>query len=74
MLRQWVRAGQEFLDSHPSAQRHKFFNSAAEWMLFELFYERLKERDKFLAFRDGGLFGDSHDCKQFLEDYFGVEI
>lgn len=71
LLKQWIKAGQKWWDSHPSASSHTKFANVYELMVHNLFYQTY---DEFRSSIDGELFGDKIDCKQFLEEYFKVKL
>lgn len=74
LLRLWVKNAQKHIDTHPeSGNALKFNDDACELMLFKLFYEG-KNYDKFKATLEGGLFGEIGNAKQYLEDYFKIDL
>ena len=75
LLRLWVKNAQIHIDTHPeSGNALKFNHDASELMLFKLFYEG-KNYDKFKKAISGGIFGgEIGSAKQYLEDYFGVDL
>lgn len=71
MVKFWCRGGQEFLDTHPNSKIHDYFNNAYEWFCMSLFCKNLQEfNEKFGA----NLFNERLDCKNFLQNYFNVEL
>ena len=68
MVRFWVRAGQEYMDSHPDVKTHQYFSDAFEWFVCNLFYDSIEN------FRKDYVFGSGASCKEFLEGYFGVDL
>lgn len=71
LLKRWLTAGQIWWDTHPNASSRKKFANIYELMVHNLFYSSY---DKFRRSIDGDLFGDKIDCKEFLEQYFNIEL
>lgn len=71
LLKQWLKAGQVWWDTHPNASSRQKFNDVYELMVHNLFY---KTYEDFKNAVDGGMFGGRSDCKAFLESYFNVEL
>lgn len=69
MARQWIRAGQKYLDTHPNSVIKSHFNDAYEYFAAHLF----DSLDYFKAVTHASLFG-KEDWKQRLEDYFKIEL
>ena len=72
MVKLYVRGGGYYLDKHPEDIRTKKYNNAYEWFCRELFCKNDEEFKQ--NFGGDNLFGDKVDCKQFLEDYFGIKF
>lgn len=75
LLRLWVKNTQIHIDTHPeSANALKFNNDACELMLFKLFFEG-KNYERFKSVISGGLFGgEIGNAKQYLQDYFKIDL
>lgn len=72
MVKMYIRGGQKYLDSHPNSKIHKLFNDVYEWFCMAIFTNSMREFQE--QFGGNNLFGDKIDCKQFLEDYFGIKF
>jgi phosphoadenosine phosphosulfate reductase len=73
MLRFYIKYGQRYLDTHPNAETHKYFDDAYEQMLCDLFY---KDVDSFLAIKrqsNLSLLGGVN-AKETLEQYFNIDL
>lgn len=71
MIKFYISEGKKYLESHPNAKSKTYFNNVYEWLTFDLFCDSLVEfRERFGA----NIFDDGIDCKEFLENYFHVEL
>lgn len=72
MVKAWIRAGQEYLDTHTHVAAHKKFNNAYEMFVHNVFFHTYEE---FRLATRGGLFeNEIPDCKEFLEKYFNIKL
>lgn len=72
LVKAWIRAGQEYLDTHPHVGAHKKFNNAYEMFVHNVFFHTYEE---FRLATRGGLFeSEIPDCKEFLENYFKIKL
>lgn len=72
LVKAWIIAGQEYLDTHPHAGAHKKFNNAYEMFVHNVFFHTYEE---FRLATRGGLFeSEIPDCKEFLENYFNIKL
>jgi 3'-phosphoadenosine 5'-phosphosulfate sulfotransferase (PAPS reductase)/FAD synthetase len=69
MARQWIKAGQKFLDTHPDTITAQRFDNAYDYFAAHLF----DSLDYFNAVTHASLFG-KEDWKQRLEDFFKIEL
>lgn len=72
MLKAWLRAGQVWWDTHPTANSHKKFGN-----VYEVLYHNLycRSYEDFLKIKGGDLFPEEQfDCKAFFEKEFGVTL
>lgn len=61
----------QYLETHPNAKSKAYFHNVYEWLTFDLFCDSLVEfRERFGA----NLFNGGIDCKEFLENYFKIEL
>ena len=69
MVKAYIRAGQQYRDTHPDSSFAQRYENIYDAFVRFLFYERDHEfqQDKF------GLFGKT-DYKRFLMDYFKIEL
>lgn len=72
LVRAWVKAGQEYLDTHPHVNANKKFKNAYEMFVHNVFFHTYEE---FRLATQGGLFeNEIPDCKEFLENYFKIKL
>ena len=71
LARAWIRALRKFRETHPNAKALLQFRDEYEQFAYNLFFESLE--DFYLATRED-LFGNSVDCKKFLEDFFKIVL
>ena len=69
MAKQWIRAGQRFLDTHPDTITARRFKDGYQFFSAHLF----DSLDTFEAVTHASLFG-KEDWKQRLEDYFKIDL
>lgn len=72
MFKAVMKALLKWWDSHPCASSHKKFSSAYELAYHNLFCDSYQEYESI--FRGGQLFDLQLDAKQFLEDYFKINL
>lgn len=67
MLKFYLDGGAKYLQTHPK----DYFHNVYEMLTFDIFCDSLADfREKFGT----NLFNDGIDCKEFLADYFNVEL
>ena len=72
LVKAWIRAGQDYLDTHPHVAANKKFNNAYEMFVHNVFFHTY---DEFRLATRGGLFeSEIPDCKVFLENYFKIKL
>ena len=69
MVRAYIRAGQKYRDTHQDAKTVKAYGSVYEWFYRDVFCYRQSDFEQSKQ----GMFG-TPDYKQFLMDYFGIEL
>ena len=70
MARQWINAGQRFLDEHPNCKTADYHRDGYAYFAHHVFFDSLED---FLTIEQASIFG-KEDWKQRLEDYFGIEL
>lgn len=65
----YLRAGQKFLDTHPSCKALERYESVYEWFTRDVFFSRNEEWNTISK----SFFGKP-DFKKFLEDKFGTDL
>ena len=65
----YLRAGQKFLDTHPSCKAKEKYESVYEWFTRDVFFSRNEEWNAVSK----SIFGKP-DYKKFLEDKFGINL
>lgn len=70
MAKQWIKAGQRFIDGHPDSVTANRFNDGYEYFAAHLF----ASLDTFEAVTHASLFGGKENWKQRLEDHFGINL
>ena len=70
MVRQYIRAGKRFRDTHPDVETITMYADVYEWFTRDVFFETQKKWDA----HKNTLFGDDMDYKAFLESYFNVSL
>lgn len=74
MVRFYINAAQEFLNTHPKSKIYKLFNgNVYDWFTSQVFCDGERQfKEKFMA---TPLFGnDAIDTKRFLEQKFNIEL
>ena len=73
MLKLWIKNNDIYLKNHTNTKVYQYCNgNAYNEMLFELFFDRRKD---YLNAISGGMFPELKiDSKQFLEDYFNIDL
>ena len=71
MVKAYIRAGQKFRDTHPDAKSIKTHPTVYQQFVRDVFFERQKAFEEHTAV---GLFAEHIDYKQFLMDYFGIDL
>ena len=71
MLKQWVRCGQIYLDTHPQSNAKKKFGDVYGLMYHNMFCSSYGD---YLRKTSVNLFGKTLDCKAFLEEYFNIDM
>ena len=72
MLRELVRRGKKYLDSHPGSGAKEKFGSAYNMVFHNLFCTSYFEYQTLIG---GGLFPENAiDAKQYMENYFGIDL
>lgn len=69
MAKAYLRAGKQFMDTHPDGGVCKRYNNVYEWFARNLFYSSEAEWNEANA----GLF-NKPDFKKILEDKFGIDL
>lgn len=69
MVKAYIRAGQKFLDSHPSAKSNSLYANAYEWFYRDVFLQNSQEWKDL----NSGLFGKP-SYKDFLENKFMIKF
>ena len=69
MVKAYIRASQQFRDTHPDAALTKNYDNIYDAFVRFLFYER----DRDFKQNNDGLFGKT-DNKKFLENYFNITL
>ncbi len=69
MVKAYIRAVQKFRDSHPDSKIVRRYENVYEWFVRDVFYDRQWQWEQ----SQGGMFGNP-DYKQFLMDYFGIDL
>lgn len=72
MLRALIKSAQRFLDTHPQCSSQKKYSGNAYNLVFQdLFCDSY---DDYVTKMSTDLWGEQLDAKQFLEDYFKIEL
>ncbi len=70
MVKAYIRAGKKYRDTHPDVKSIKVHPNVYQQFVRDVFFERQYKFDDFEAHN---MFG-SIDYKQFLMDYFGIDL
>jgi phosphoadenosine phosphosulfate reductase len=71
MAKYYIKGAQRFLDTHPDSKVHGYFKDACEWFTYTLYCDNLEE---FRYMFGVNMFGESIDCKQHLQELFGIDL
>lgn len=71
MLRALIKSAQKFLDTHPNCSSLRKFGNAYNLVFNDLFCDSY---DDYITKTSVDLWGGQLDAKQFLEDYFKIEL
>lgn len=71
LVKAWLQAGKRWWENHPNIKTHKNFRSIYEVFVGNLFFESYEDTMRSIR---GELFNDPIDCKNFLEDYFKINL
>ena len=69
MVKAYIRAGQKFRDTHPDAKSIKTHPTVYQQFVRDVFFERQRKFEDF----EHSMFSNI-DYKQFLMDYFGIDL
>lgn len=72
LLKQVCRAEQRYLDTHPNTKAYEFFKGDGYRAVFKRLFCKTKE--DYIGYTDGLLSDANINAKQFLEDYFEIEL
>lgn len=72
MFRNWVRAYQKWLDTHPDSKSAQTFPDAYHAVYMKLFCDNMQEY--YNVFGGGQLFDNQANAREFLEGYFGIDL
>lgn len=71
MLRALIKSAQKFLDTHPNCSSLREYGNAYNLVFNDLFCDSY---DDYITKTSVDLWGGQLDAKQFLEDYFKIEL
>ena len=71
MAKFYIKGAQRFLDTHPDSKVLGYFKDACEWFAYTLYCDNLEE---FRYMFGVNMFGESIDCKQHLQELFGIDL
>lgn len=71
LVRAWLNAGKKWWDSHPNINSRKKFSDIYELFVSNIFFNSYED---FLLSIKGGIFDEPINCKNWLEDYFSIEL
>lgn len=72
-IKLWIKAGQEFFNTHPNAKTtQRFGGDAYKWFYMNLFYTR--EFETFFQKDRPDLWGNRPNYKELLEKYFNIKL
>ena len=69
MVKAYIRAAKKWWDARPNLKSRKYFRDIYEVFTYNVFFDRRIDFDEWQS----GMFGCT-DCKQFLEDYFNINL
>lgn len=72
MFRNWVRAYQKWLDTHPGSKSAQTFPDAYHAVYMKLFCNNMQEY--YNVFGGGQLFDNQVNVKEYLEQYFNIDL
>ena len=72
MVKLYVHAAQKFFDAHPNSKMREHIDNACEWFVMSIYCSSYN--DFTHRFKADNLFGDKIDCKEFLEQQFGIKL
>ena len=73
MVRAYCRAAEKYRQSHPDVETVGKYADVYQWFFREVFFERQKKWDRWLADNNASAFGIT-DYRQYLMDYFKVDL
>lgn len=71
LLKRLIRASSVFLSTHPNCSSIKKFGDSYNLVYHNLF---CKSYGDYLSKKQPNLFGETLDCKQYLENYFNIKF
>ena len=72
MLKAWICAGKKFLQDHPNCSCKKKFKNEYNLAFHDLFCDSYEQYETRIT---GGIFPETAiDAKEYLENYFGIEL
>lgn len=69
LVRAWIKAGQRFLELHPTSKTAQRYTDAYEWFFREIFFENQNAFEEYKT----SLFGFP-DYKKILEEQFNIDL
>lgn len=72
MVKLYLRGMREYWDTHENVKTRKYYNNIYEWFCSNVFCE-----NRIMAFKEkfgANLFEGAVDCKEYLENYFNIEL
>ena len=72
MLKAWIRREKKYLETHPNCAAKRKFKNEYNLAFHDLFCDSYEEYETRVT---GGLFPENAiDTKDYLENYFGIEL
>lgn len=71
MLKARIKAHQKYLETHPNCKTMEYFGNSYNAIFFQMFCNNLSE---YRLKMSTDLWGGQLDTKQFLEEYFGIDL
>lgn len=72
MVKAYIRAGQKFFDKYPqSSNAKRFGGDVYKWFCMDLFCDNMADFEMKFG---KNMFDEGLDCKQFLMDYFKIQL